>query len=73
MSESLIVTLGLKDAGAYKQKVEDTKTAIAKKEEELQKLMNAEEVNEKAVEKISNQPRKVQLVERLSLIHYRHC
>lgn len=110
MSESLIVTLGLKDAGvnkqitainkelrfldkefktanksskdfensseglknkltylekkyeanseklkAYKQKVEDTKTAIAKKEEELNKLTNAEEVNEKAVEKTSNQ------------------
>ncbi|MFR0047480.1 MAG: phage tail tape measure protein [Clostridium butyricum] len=110
MSESLIVTLGLKDAGvnkqitainkelrfldkefktanksskdfetsseglknkltylekkyeanserlkAYKQKVEDTKTAIAKKEEELQKLTSAEEVNEKAVEKTSNQ------------------
>lgn len=110
MSESLIVTLGLKDAGVnkqitainkelrfldkefktanksskdfetsseglknkltylekkyeanseklktYKQKVEDTKTAIAKKEEELQKLTSAEEVNEKAVEKTSNQ------------------
>lgn len=110
MSESLIVTLGLKDAGvnkqitainkelrfldkefktanksskdfessseglknkltylekkyeanslklqAYRQKVEDTKTAIAKKEEELNKLTNAEEVNEKAVEKTSNQ------------------
>ena len=110
MSESLIVTLGLKDAGvnkqitainkelrfldkefktanksskdfeksseglknkltylekkydsnseklkAYKQKVEDTKTAIAKKEEELQKLTNAEEINEKAVQKTSNQ------------------
>lgn len=110
MSESLIVTLGLKDAGvnkqitainkelrfldkefktanksskdfetsaeglknkltylekkyeannlklqAYKQKVEDTRTAIAKKEEELQKLTSAENVNEKAVEKASNQ------------------
>ena len=114
MSESLIVTLGLKDAGvnkqitainkelrfldkefktvnkssksfetsseglknkltylekkyeanseklkAYKQKVEDTKTAIAKKEEELQKLTNAEEVNEKAVQKTSNQLNKM--------------
>lgn len=110
MSESLIVTLGLKDAGvnkqitainkelrfldkefktvnkssksfetsseglknkltylekkyeanseklkAYKNKVEDTKIAIAKKEEELQKLTNAEEINEKAVQKTSNQ------------------
>lgn len=110
MSESLIVTLGLKDAGVnkqitainkelrfldkefkivnksskdfetsteglknkltylekkyetnseklkvYEQKVKDTKTAIVKKEEELQKLTSAENVNKKAVEKASKQ------------------